>query len=281
MSGLSDTKGEDWEQLASGYEKMTYQTSKAPISKMLERAHALAPLSRATGVLDNGCGPGPIMTRIIEEYGSDVPGSCSLTCADFSEGMIKQVNLTKDKAPPASPWKRVQTKVQNAMDLVDVADDSMSHVFAGWVYFMTPEPQKCLSESRRVLRDDGVLSLSSWEDNQWMKIMGDVVKVRPDKQLPEVPAEWRSESGVGDELMKAGFRDIETHRVTVHMDFDNHEGFVEFLVTKLPHMVHLTSDMPDEENKTMKALMVETLKSMCPSAPGQLEGVSIVGLGRK
>merc|ERR1712029_32413 len=84
MSKLSDTKGEDWEQLASGYEKMTYQTSKAPISKMLERAHALASLSRATGILDNGCGPGPIMSRIIDEYGSGLPDSCSLTCADFS-----------------------------------------------------------------------------------------------------------------------------------------------------------------------------------------------------
>ncbi|KAI7122025.1 hypothetical protein KC352_g32808, partial [Hortaea werneckii] len=217
MSKLSDTKGEDWEQLASGYEKMTYQTSKAPISKMLERAHALVPLSSATGILDNGCGPGPIMSRIIDEYGSGLPDSCSLTCADFSEGMIKQVNLTKDKASPTSTWKRVQTKVQNAMDLVDVADDSMSHVFAGWVYFMTPDPQKCLSESKRVLREDGVLSLSSWEDNQWMKIMGDVARVRPDKQLPEIPVEWRSDSGVRDELMKAGFRDVETHRVTVHM----------------------------------------------------------------
>ena len=101
---------------------------------MLERADALLPFSDATGILDNGCGPGPLMSRLIQNY--DIPQSCALTCSDFSEGMIQQVKRTKEEvlqADGSSPWGRVDTVVQNAMDLQSIRDSSMSHVTAGWV----------------------------------------------------------------------------------------------------------------------------------------------------
>ena len=52
--------------------------------------------------------------------------------------MINQVKKTKEenvKADPNSPWKRVETVVQNAMDLQSVEDSSKSHVTAGWVQY--------------------------------------------------------------------------------------------------------------------------------------------------
>ena len=110
------------------------ETSHRPIGVMLDRANALLPFSEASGILDNGCGPGPVMSRLLTDY--DIPASCSLTCSDFSEGMIKQVQQTKEEAIQAnseSPWNRVETVVQNAMDLQSIGDSSMSHVTAGWV----------------------------------------------------------------------------------------------------------------------------------------------------
>ena len=57
---------------------------------------------------------------------------------------------------------------------------------------MTPDPQKCLSESRRVLKDGGVLTCSSWEGSQWIDLMATVTKIRPDKKSPELPKDWRT-----------------------------------------------------------------------------------------
>ncbi|KAK5127191.1 hypothetical protein LTR85_008552 [Meristemomyces frigidus] len=281
MTKLSDTKGDDWNRLASDYIKLSENASMAPIGIMLDRANALSPFSKATGILDNGCGPGPVMSRLIKDYGSVIPENCPLTCCDFSKATIKQVIGMKDRAEDGSPWKRVEPKVQNAMDLREVADESQTHVTAGMVYLMTPDPQKCLNESRRVLKEGGVLSLSCWEGTQWMDLMMLVQRVQPDKQLPKMPEEWSNTAAVESELKKAGFRDFESYRVPVEMKYESQESIVEFLVTKLPHMVAICKDMSDEEVTRLKEVMVDEAKRMCPDAPGKLEGVALVGIGRK
>ena len=221
------------------------------------------------------------MSSLIDRYGSDIRSDCRLVCADFSEAMVQQVAKQRDGIAEESPWMRVETIVQNAMDLADVASGSMTHVTAGWVYFMTPDPMKCLTESHRVLTKDGVLALSSWEDSQWTGLMHAVEEVRPDRKLPQIPEPWRIASGVGDEMQKAGFRDVETHRVTVHLGFETHASFVDFMFTRMPHMVAVTKDLSAEEMEKTKALAMQRMKEMVPSEPGQLEGVSIVGVGRK
>lgn len=120
--------------MAKIYQKLTVDVSAKPISVMLERANAILPFTNATGVLDNGCGPAPIMTRILSEY--KVPQSATLTCSDFSEGMIQRVKEVKQEATQkdaGSQWSRVEAVVQNAMDLESIRDASQSHVTAGWV----------------------------------------------------------------------------------------------------------------------------------------------------
>ncbi|CAJ2500944.1 Uu.00g037970.m01.CDS01 [Anthostomella pinea] len=292
MPGLENTKGEDWNILANDYAKITAQVALAPIGLMLSRANALHPLSAATGILDNGCGPGPVMSRIIKDYGSVIPGTCSLTCSDFSEGMIgavKKIKAEKEEeskegssaTATAALWKRVGCKVQNAMDLNGIGDGSQSHVTAGMVYFMTPDPMKCLAESQRVLQPDGVLSLSAWQGSEWIELMKVLLKVRPDKTMPTMPEAWTSAKGIEGELKKAGFRDVEAHEVPVEMTFQDYGSFVEFLLGKLPHMLALTSDMGGEEIGKVKVEMVAEMKRMCLTEPGKLKGVSLVAVGRK
>lgn len=274
-------KGDDWERLASEYSKVADNTNSAPIDLMLGRANALWPFSDAIGIIDNGSGPGPVMSRLITDYGSIIPQDCSLACFDFSEGMIKQVIATKKRADETSLWKRVQTKVQNAMDLSDVADGSQTHVTAGMVYFMTPDPQKCLSESKRVLKAGGVLSLSCWEGSQWLELMMLISEVRPDKQLPKLPEEWSSTAAVASELKKAGFRDVETYRVPVQMRFESQESIVEFFLATMPHIIAICKDMSEDEITKLKEVMVTGARKMCSDAPGQLHGMALVGVGRK
>ncbi|TKA76000.1 hypothetical protein B0A55_06676 [Friedmanniomyces simplex] len=278
---LQDTKGDDWNALATEYVKVSEQTSIAPIGLMLERANALVPFHHAAGILDNGCGPGPVMGRLIKDYGRQIPADCPLTCCDFSEGMIAQVRAAKERAGSDSPWASVETKVQNAMDLDEIADGSQSHVTAGMLYFMVPDPQKALAESLRVLKPDGVLALSAWQGSEWLELMNLLPKIRPDKTMPTMPEAWTSTAGIRGEMEKAGFREVETHECPVKMPFQDHETFAGFFVTKLPHMVAMTKDMSEEEVGKLQALMVEGMKKQCPEAPGALKGTALVGLGRK
>jgi hypothetical protein len=115
---------------------MTGGLNVKPITVMLECLNSRFPLATGTGILDDGCGPGPIMSRIIDEFGSSLPESCTLTCSDFAPAMVEQVEEAKDRKisdDADSLWNRVGTEVLDSMDLHSIDDDSLSHVAAGWV----------------------------------------------------------------------------------------------------------------------------------------------------
>lgn len=139
--------------MAKIYKQMTVDTSAKPIGVLLERANAAVPFSEAVGILDNGCGPGPVMARVLRDY--KVPDTCSLTCSDFSNGMIDQVKQTKEEqvnVDSKSPWARVETVVQNAMELKSVQDSSVSHVTAGWVSISNGASFAKYMETKRTCR---------------------------------------------------------------------------------------------------------------------------------
>jgi len=92
-TNVTVAKGDIWEKLVGSYMKISYGTTLKPIGLMLERATALLPSSKATGILDDGCGPGPIMARIVKDYGLNIPEDCTLLRTDFSEAMLKQVEV--------------------------------------------------------------------------------------------------------------------------------------------------------------------------------------------
>lgn len=299
----SPVKGNDWRSMAEIYKKLTVGTSTRPTACMLERMNSMLPFSKATGIYDSGCGPGGVISRVISDYGSTIPPSASLSCSDFSGPMIEQVLKSKAEEvdeDPKSPWSRLDAKVRDAMDLEGVADESQSHVTAGWVYFvghdrscflqdvriadgfyaqMTPDPQKCLSESKRVLQPNGVLSCSSWKDSQWMGTMRLVEKVRPGIQTPSIPLEWASVPALQAELEKAGFREVKAEEVEVTMTFDTYDALTDVLLLKMPAVANLIKDFSGDERARLRELVLEDLQRMSPTEPGSLQGVALVVVG--
>ena len=146
---------------------------------------------------------------------------------------------------------------------------------------MTPDPQKCLSESRRVLVDGGVLTCSSWEGSQWLDLMNLVPKIRPDKTMPELPKEWMNVEAMKKELEKGGFRDVESTKVQTSMKFETMDSLTDFMLTKMPHMIHLTKDFSEDDSRRLKELCIAEGKKLCSTEPGELQGVALVAVGRK
>lgn len=167
------------------------------------------------------------------------------------------------------------------MDLTEVARARQSHVLAGFVYFVTPNPQKCLTESLGVLQPGGACAVSSWRGNQWMGIMLLVKKVRPEKAMPSVPAAWTTAEGVRAEFEKAGFRDAGAREVVAEMAVENAEALVELFWTKMPHVVAMKADMSEEEIGRLRKIMVEETERVSGVQGGKLTGVSVVGWGQE
>lgn len=274
-------KGEHWAALAAESAQPAVTPNSQPLEVLLAHADRLYPFTSASGILDNGCGPGSAMAHLLATYGETLPPHAKLLCADFSTAMLDQVRSKIIAAPEVSPWKRVEVRVLDATHLEGVADGSLSHVVAGMVYFITPDPRECLRESRRVLCDGGAVACSSWESTQWMELMKLVSRVREGKVLPTLPERWSDAALLKGELEAVGFRDVKCERVEAEMRFATHEGLVEVLVEKLPHMVALTQDMSREEVGELKELMVREARNLDPNAPGLLRGVALVASGRK
>lgn len=146
---------------------------------------------------------------------------------------------------------------------------------------MAPEPQKCLSESWRVLKEGGVLTCSGWQHSQWDDLLRLVSMVRPDKVLPAMRRGWESAAAMKGELETAGFLDVEAFEVPTQRDYEKAQPFVEFMVRKLPFMKPIIKDMTEDEVERLIALMVQEIRNFCPVEPGWLEGTTLVAVGRK
>jgi ubiquinone/menaquinone biosynthesis C-methylase UbiE len=150
------------------------------------------------------------------------------------------------------------------------------------VYFMTQDPQKALSESKRVLKDGGVLGCSAWQGSQWLDLMNVLGKVRPDMKLPVLPPEWSDADKMRGELDRAGFKDTVTKKADAYMKYESRDSIVDFICKTMPHMVALMKDMSDEEKSKVKSSMSEELEKICGSEePGIMHGVALVAAGRK
>ncbi|KAH6855616.1 S-adenosyl-L-methionine-dependent methyltransferase [Chaetomium sp. MPI-CAGE-AT-0009] len=281
---MSEATAEDWKLAAEAYEKGSRGATQQPTGALLERVNALFPFSEATSILDNGCGTGNVISRLIQDYGSVLGPSTALAAADWAPAMVDQVNAAKQtavKENPGSLWARVDTHVLDAMDLHAIPGESQSHVTAGWVYHMTKSPQKCLSETHRVLKPNGVLGLVSWGDIQWLSIMSPISQINPSLRPPAGPPEWGSAAGLAQELTKARFRDIEVREVDVALPFQSRALFVDILLAKMPPLVALTKGFDAEQLERLRGLMVEEMARLCPTEPGALKGVAVVAVGRK
>jgi ubiquinone/menaquinone biosynthesis C-methylase UbiE len=283
LTRSATAKGEDWGKLAKEYKGMASGPNAQVNKVMFERLNTALPFSQATAILDNGCGPGPVISGLIAAHAKDIPESTPFLAADFGEAMIEQVLESKKQGMEAgdNTWERVETRVLNAMDMQGVPDSSHSHITAGFVYFMTPDPQKCLSESLRILQPGGVLAVSSWEGSEWLDIMKTLKLVRPDKVLPGLPENWSRVDLMKAELETAGFIDARTERVPVTMRFEDRDSFIDMLLTKMPHMVDMLQDMSTEEIAKLREVATDLSKKLSPESPGILKGMALLAVGRK
>ena len=253
---------------------------------LLQLINSTFPLSKATAILDIGCGPGQLTGLLIDDYISQISAEVRIIASDLSPAMLEQVAKRKEAeiARGNVGWMRVEMAVLDALDLADVPDQSISHATASFVYFLLPEARKGLQQVRRVLSEEhggGVFAMSSAAEAEWNQVVEFVKVVRPDKVVPALAPCWLSEEGQRAEMEAAGFREVEVRTTDLYMPFESHEAVVRFLTTTYPLMKLLAADMTEEELKKVYELMMDWIKEKYPSTPARMVGKAFIALGRK
>lgn len=250
----------------------------APAHAMVERVNQLVPFSTATVVVDMGCGPGQITDSILQKHSAELPPTARVLGADNNAQMLAQYAARKKKEldEGRESWGRAETAQIDIHDCATLADDSVTHMLAGFVVFLVPEPAKAVEAMKSKLVSGGVLAFSSWEGSDWQNLMYYPNKVRPDLVMPSPPADWTQPDGVRKNLEGVGFRDIQVEQTEGHWEFTDYDEICRFILTKMPLAARVISQMSDEEVVQTHALMVSDLKAKYPSLPAKLVGKATV-----
>ena len=264
--------------------KITPMQATPMTQRMIARMDELFPWSQATGILDNGCGPGGIITHVLDTYGDQIPANASISAGDYSQPMLDVVaeKQTAKIKHGHDIWQRLELKHIDAHQLTSgIPPNSLSHVTAGHVYFLLDDSREALRETLKALQPGGILALTSGSSSEHVVAIQDAVEhVRPGTNLTLIRPEWATEKNVQHELQETGFVGIETWAAQSDVEFSDHDEFARMLM-KMPVMKNVLEGYSDEEREAVVQKCVEYLKEKCPSAPGKLKGENIVAVGRK
>ena len=142
---------------------------------------------------------------------------------------------------------------------IDLDDDSVDGVLCRWGYMLMADPHAALSETRRVLRDRGRLSLSVWgkpERNPWASLPGRALMEHtgapPPK--PEEPGIFAmaDPDRAGSLIRGAGFGEPRFEEVEVSYSFDSFDDYWRFISELAGAIAVVLRTMPEEDRAAVR-----------------------------
>jgi SAM-dependent methyltransferase len=216
------TSHDRWNRAARGWgaHRARIQRAAAPVSQWL--VEALGPQPGQT-ILELAAGPadtGLMAAELVRPGGR-------LLCTDFSEAML---DVARERARELG-IDNVEFRVMDA-ESMDLETASVDGVVCRWGFMLMADPAAALSETRRVLRPGGRVTLAVWdvgERNPWASLMqarlGPLAGVPPPG--PDDPSMFRFADPARLEalLSDAGFLDVEVEDVAFEQPFASFEDW--------------------------------------------------------
>ncbi|THY33648.1 S-adenosyl-L-methionine-dependent methyltransferase [Aureobasidium pullulans] len=288
----------DWDKTSASYAQNSSKSpTSIPIQRLIELLDTLTPLSTASAILDVGCGPGAATAQIIDTHSANIDTATQFIAGDFSTGMVRLVSqLRRTKLAELSLgqerdiWTRVTPLVLDATDMRPVLDDSVSHIIANLVFFMTEDPAKAVAESYRVLSQNGVMACSSWAKMAWMECLAIAAERifpplgKPVPAMPQFPVQWASVEGIEQQLANAKFRDIQTEYTQAPIVVPNLEVWSHFFMTSgNPAVSWITDELDDAGVQEAEKQFIQVVKEQCEvneNGAYVLPGTAVLAVGR-
>ena len=208
-------------------------------------------------ILDVAAGTGDLGFAAAARVGDDG----GVICTDFAPEMIEAAR----RNGAARGIENVEYRVLDA-EKMDLADDSVDGVVSRWSYMLMADPAAALSETNRVLRDDGTLAFAVWQApdrNAWAALPGMVLVQRGHMPPPEPGAPGIFALGEPDRIRElvsgAGFDDPEIEELTFEWRYDADELWVT--LTKLAGpLAKVINALPEDERAETRAAIEESLE---------------------
>ena len=240
---------ENWSTMAAGWERAREEREKiaAPVTEWLVRE--LAPKPGDT-VLELAAGQGDVGFEIAPILGE----SGRLISTDFSPAMAEIARRRRAELGLTN----VEHRILDA-ERLELADKSVDGVLCRWGYMLMLDPAAALTETKRVLRSGGRLSLSVWSSgarNPWISLASRIL-VAHGRMPPPEPAEpgmfvLGDEELLGSLLENAGFANLRMEDVPIH----NHYPSVDEYVRRSSEMggmfAKAWAEAPEQEQERMK-----------------------------
>ncbi|THW72071.1 S-adenosyl-L-methionine-dependent methyltransferase [Aureobasidium pullulans] len=266
------------------------------LKRLIELLDTLTPLSTASAILDVGCGPGAATAQIVDTHSANIDTATQFIAGDFSTGMVRLVSqLRKTKLAELSVgherdlWTRVTPLVLDATDMRPVLDESVSHIIANLVFFMTENPAKAVAESYRVLSQNGVMACSSWAKMAWMECLAIAAERifpplgKPVPAMPQFPVQWASVEGIEQQLANAKFRDIHTEYTQAPIVVPNLEAWSHFFMNSgNPAVSWINDELDDAGVQEAEKQFIQVVKEQCEvneNGAYVLSGTAVLAVG--
>jgi ubiquinone/menaquinone biosynthesis C-methylase UbiE len=188
-------------------------------------------------VLDIGCGTGISTLKLLDK------GARKVCATDISEYMLNA--LKKKIETSARHIDRLELKVADA-EALPFEDNVFDSAVSSMVLGMVPDPEKMISEMKRVVKAGGTIALSVHGPRHYAELPDAVLAVVPKRfALARRFFYWpRGPEKVHEYLASSGLTDIKIERSTWHDTYGNSREMYEFITSSTGEFY--ASFLPDE-----------------------------------
>ncbi|MEX2032209.1 MAG: methyltransferase domain-containing protein, partial [Dehalococcoidia bacterium] len=238
-----------WQRMAEGWgrERLWTWDASRRVGEWMVEALDLQP---GETILELAAGPGETGFAAAQLLGDEG----RFICTDFAPNMVEVARSESQRLGLGNVEHR-----QLDAERMDLEDSSVDGVLCRWGYMLMADPAAALRETRRVLRDGGLLAVSVWgtaEANPWASIPGRVLREQtgappPDPTAPGIfaladPERTRSL------LEAAGFDVKRMEDVAMTWRFEDFEAYWTFLVELAGAIAVAIAALSDEDQRELR-----------------------------
>lgn len=190
-----------------------------PARSLVEQSHVFDGPFQALTILDNACGGG-ILTRELFALAKDQDSDKTISrviAADIDDRMLAYVKQLSEE----SAWHQVET-MRFDQASVPLADATFTHVLSSFGIFFSPDDNKVLSETLRLLQPNGVAGFTSWKYLGWWH---DIAEPALQSSFPDAPAlphpsnifpakGWNEPERIRGKMECAGLKDVQVEELS-------------------------------------------------------------------
>ena len=261
---------EPWNLVAAGYA----ETTMLVFEEFAAEAIAAANLKLGATVLDVACGPGTLALKLAQ-HADKVHG------INFSESMLA---VFKHKIEQAG-HDHIELHCGDAQAL-PYADATFDAAFSLFGLMFFPDRKKGFAEILRTLKPGGSAAITSWapvdKSPAMMTMFGALRAMKPELPQPQRAITTLENPDVfKQEMVAAGFRNVEIRRITKAFPVTTIPEFWEFMVKGSAPIQMMKKGMGEAEWREKEKLALDYLKNELPDLQTELTSDAWLGVGLK